>query len=45
MGTGDFSNVDTGEVLPTVEDMLLGIDTHVLKGKDEVFGNDTETFF
>ena len=45
MGTGDFSNVDTGEVLPTVEDMLLGIDTHVFKGKDETFGNDTETFF
>ena len=42
---GDFVNVDTGETLPRVEDSLLGLDNHVLKGKDKTFGEDTEMFF
>tara|TARA_R100001591_G_scaffold9589_1_gene16208 strand:- start:4258 stop:9825 length:5568 start_codon:yes stop_codon:yes gene_type:complete len=42
---GEFTNVDTGEVLPTIEDMLLGIEEHRLKGKETIFGKDQEMFF
>ena len=42
---GDFVNVDTGEKLPRVEDSLLGLEKHMLKGENNIFGERTEEFF